>query len=83
MGHVQIGLHCALYTDRKCCQERSQFLVTGPSWDLSEEVSPLGVGGWRKYTILPLCPGPGVVVTTVTMLVPAQRRLGLLWLYFG
>ena len=48
MGQVQIDLHHALYTDRKCCQERSQFRLTSPSWDLSEEVSPLGAGGWPE-----------------------------------
>ena len=51
MGQVQIGLHRALCTDRKFWQERSQFWVTGPSWDLSEEVSPLGAGGWPKAEI--------------------------------
>ena len=25
--------------------------MTGPSWDLSEEVSPLGAGGWPKAEI--------------------------------
>jgi hypothetical protein len=33
---------------QKFCQESSQFLVIGPSWDLSEEGSPLGAGGWPE-----------------------------------